>query len=223
VVAKEKFLYQCSLLLEDVLSILNSSKDLKMIAEGNNSIEEFNLFLSQVGIIPFNTQGIDILITIESGRKGINLNDFNDTKRLNMLRVYCTRKGVNAQYGDIIVDGMSGLKPFYNGGYRTRVFEEYPQLFRDYIASKNQLQKLNDFYLKEYHDDAIYKLNTQALFYFPKDKNDTAKTDLNYASVEAWELMLGCEKERAQKLADEAGFYTSLEDLQLQDDEKKTY
>jgi len=220
VVQKERFLYQCSLLLEDVLSILQSSNDLKTIAESNNSVEELNLFLSQAGVIPFSTQGIDILITIESGRKGLNLNSLSDLNVSNMLRVYCTKKGVNSQYVDILLDGMSGLAPLRDGGYRTRLFEEYPQLFRDYIASQEQLAIVNNFYTKEYHDNTIQKLNTQQLFYFPKDRNDTAKVDLNYATPAVWELMLGCDEQRAQKLVDEAGFYTSVEELNLQEDEK---
>jgi hypothetical protein len=45
--------------------------------------------------------------------------------------------------------------------------------------------------------------------------------DLNYASVEVWQFMLGVDKIRAEELYKNEGNYHSLKDLHLNDEEKE--
>jgi len=61
-------------------------------------------------------------------------------------------------------------------------------------------------------------MNFENLFYFTKDRN--VKTDINYATKEVWQMMLGCDEIRAEQLSDDGGFYTKIDDLLLTPDEK---
>jgi hypothetical protein len=66
----------------------------------------------------------------------------------------------------------------------------------------------------------VDKVDFKNLFNF--NKNKKTKIDLNFATRQTWELILGCSKERAQELVQNEGGYTNMEDLNLNDMEKNS-
>jgi len=211
----EKFLYQSSIIVEDILDMLNKSKELEA-AMKNQSSEELYLFLSQSEFIPFKTNGLDILLSIKSARSKFNINTINP-KNTPILKEYMINRMVNSEYVDILVDAQSKIKE--DGYYNTALFNENPELFRDYISSKKHLQKINNFYTSQYNDNNLKNIDFDELFYYNSDTNTSI--DLNYANEATWELIIGAQKDRAETLTLGAGTYTNIKDLELSDNEIK--
>jgi len=212
----ENFMFQSSMFVEDILKILQTSTELQQIAENNNSIDELYMFLSEAAFIPFDSQGYDVVLQISSARAKFNPSTLN-SYRADALRGYMSNYMVNSQYVDILVDSMSKIKE--DNSYNSRIFDENPYLFRDYIASKEQLGIINDFYTTEYNDNALANIDFDELFYLSADKNTTI--DLNYATPAVWELILGVSKERAELLNYGGGSYTDIASLHLNSDEEE--
>jgi hypothetical protein len=63
----------------------------------------------------------------------------------------------------------------------------------------------------------LKNIKFEQIFYF-SEKRDTA-IDVNYASAELWEMILGATKERALQLVAGSGNYTDLQSLNLSDEE----
>jgi len=101
--------------------------------------------------------------------------------------------------------------------YNPELFDEKPYLFRDYIVSDRHFKELSDFYTQNYHDDSLKNIDFEKLFYYGKDTNNSYKIDLYFATAEVWEMMLGCDKQRATELS--AGYYDTFESIGLSDDE----
>jgi len=219
-VKEELFSYQISLLLEDVLRMLQDSNDLKIIGESNNSITDLSLFLEQTQMIPFSTEGIDVMIKVQSARSKFNISDLNDSRKANYLTQYLNKYMINSDYVTILFDVISGVKEDDN--YNSAIFEDNPSLFRDYLASYEHLQQLNRFYAKEFNDNHIKNINFKELFYFGmKSENNTSyKIDLNYATAEVWEMILGCSPERAKLFVQHNEVYEKKEDLDLDTEER---
>jgi len=215
IIKQENFLYQSTIIVEDILKILQNSQDVKRIVDSNNS-SEFYIFLSQAAFIPFEVSGLEVVLKISSARGKFNPSQL-DQNSSELMRQYLNNNGVNGQYLELLVDNMSKIK--VDNSYNSRIFDEEPNLFRDYIASSKHLQKINNFYAKEYNDNALSNIDFDNLFLYTSDKNTTV--DLNYATREVWELFLGASKERAEFLSDNSGFYDSLESLELNDAEKE--
>jgi hypothetical protein len=209
----EKFMYQTSIIIEDVLNILKTSPDVARVVDSNESDDLFNL-LSQASFIPFESSGLEIVLKLSSARAKFNPNTL-DTKTTEIFREYANNKMINSQYVDILLDNMRGVK--VDNSYNSAIFDENPYLFRDYIASAKHLQKINDFYAQEFNDNSLKNIEFDKLFYFSSDKNTSI--DLNYATAEVWEMMLATTKERAEFLAQNAGAYTDEASLNLNDDE----
>jgi hypothetical protein len=93
------------------------------------------------------------------------------------------------------------------------LFEENPTLFREYIASKKQLDIINNYYLNEYDNRNLEKIPFDELFRYGPYNEEAL--DLNYVTVSVWELITGATKERATQLFDQEGSYRSLSDLGL--------
>ncbi len=212
---QEKFIYQSSVIVEDIINILNNSQELQAAAE-NNSSSDFYLFLSQTAFIPFEYEGMEIVFKIKSARGKFNPSMLSSATS-QYLKEYVTRYNINAQYVDILEDNIKGIK--VDNSYNSTIFDENPYLFRDYIASAKHLKIINDYYTKEYHDNALKNVAFDELFYYTDDKNITI--DLNYATAEVWEFMLGCSKERATLLSEAGGSYVSMENLNLNNTEKE--
>ncbi|MDX1808596.1 MAG: hypothetical protein R3331_03540 [Sulfurospirillaceae bacterium] len=207
----EHFLFQSSILLDDILKILKSSKDLEQI----NSPGSLALFLTRSSLISFESSGIKIAISIESARSKINPNVLSNEARINAFKSFLAKNTVNLGYADMLLDLQGGMKE--NMSYNTNIFNDNPELFRDYITSYEHLEALGDIYMKKYHDDNLKNINMKELFYIGVEKN--SYIDLNYATLPVWEFILGCDKNRASALVAGEGTYRTLKDLALNSEE----
>ncbi len=218
-VENEKFMLQTSMILNDVLTILQTSQELNQVATGRTSQGLF-VFLSTAAFIPFESSGIKVGIQVKSARAKFNPNtlaDANSTKQRDVLQEYLNQNRMNGgEYMKILLDNMGKIKE--DGSYNSAIFNENPTLFRDYIASKKHLDTINSFYMQTYHDNNIKNIDFDTLFYFSKNQNYLI--DLNYATPQLWEMMLRCDKTRAEQLSLGGGAYNSLEELDLSDEEK---
>ena len=212
-IKKENFMYQSTLLVEDVLNILKNSPDIKSVVDSNSS-DNLYIFLSQAAFIPFEVSGLEIILKVSSARSKFHPSSL-DGNNSALMRQYLNNYGINSQYVEILADNFGGIKE--DNSYNSRIFDEKPYLFRDYIASSAHLKEINDFYAKEYNENSLSKIDFNNLFYFSHDSN--VSIDLNYATPEVWELMLGTSRERAEELSIGGGAYSTNDDLGLNDDE----
>lgn len=215
IVKDEGFMYQNSIILEDIMTILKSSPDVARVADSNSS-EELFVLLSQASFIPLESSGMSIVMKIKSARGQFNPGGLNP-QRIEALREYMNINMISNDYVDILLDSVSGIK--VDGSYNSNIFNEKPYLFRDYIASKEHLEEINDFFAREYNDNSLSRVDFDNLFYYGTDTN--ASIDLNYATTEVWELLLGTNKERARQLANQMQIYTDLESLGLSPNEQE--
>jgi len=199
-VESEQLLLQSSMIFDDVLAMLKDSKELDYLLDDNNlSGDVFNSFLVGYSIpgIPLGDSGVIMSVELNSARSKININSFVDNNEsVEVLREYLNYYMVNSAYADMILDATSGIK--LDDSYRTGLFYENPQLYRDYIVSDEQLEEINAFYMKTYGDNNLQKLNIPKLFYFGERKEEY-KVDLNCATPEVLEMMLR-DKNRALSL-----------------------
>jgi len=215
-VEDEKFLYQSSAVLDDVLTLLKSSQELNDI----NSSQDFSAFLAETSFIPFEAEGIKVSLELSSARSKFNVNTLVDASakpkedRVAYLKQYVSNYMVITTYVDILLDSMGKVKEDLS--YNSELFNNKPYLFRDYIVSAKHLDELNGFYTSFYHEQSLENINFKELFYF--GKNNDYKIDLSYATTEVWEMMLGCDTFRASELS--ATIYEALDDIGLSDDEK---
>lgn len=212
-VKQEQSLYQKNIIIEDILSILHNSADLQAAVDNS---ESFFLLLSQASFIPFEYEDVTILMKITSARGKFNPAMLDGNTGV-LLRQYLANYNINSQYVDILLDNIGGIK--VDNSYNSTIFDENPYLFRDNIASAKHLEIINDYYTKEYNDNALSNVDFNQLFYYTDDAN--ISIDLNYATTEVWEFILGCSRERAEALNANGGLYTEIEDLNLNDDEKE--
>lgn len=218
-VESETFMLQSTLILEDVTNILKNSRELDAVI-GENSVESFFLFLSQVSFIPFESSGIKVSIEISSARSKFNINSLPDTNSSNPFKaqamsLYLSNFFINESYIGILLDNMSHIKE--DNSYNSAIFNDNPTLFRDYIVSHKHLDEINNYYMQTTHENAISKIDFEKLFYFSKPQGYLI--DVNYATKDTWRLMLGCDELRAEELWLGGGFYAKEEDLELSDAE----
>jgi len=205
---KENFLLQTSVILDDVLNILKTSKDLDQI----KSETELYIFLSQASFIPIEYADIKIALELSSARAKLNINSMYDKNTtttnqtmVSALKEYMSYNMVNPTYVDILLDGMGGIKD--DNSYYSDIFNEKPTLFREYITNYEHLKEFNNFYTNTYYDNSLAKIKFEDIFYYSNDKN--VSVDLNYVSAEIWKIMLGITDEEANELALNGGAYTS--------------
>ena len=216
-VSQEKFLYQNAIIVDDVLNLLVDIPELKDI----NSSEDLENFLLY-SPIPFESNGIKILIELSSARAKYNINTIIDANktitdtRVDYLKKYFENHMVNVDFVDILLDGISGIKEDYS--YNSEIFNENPYLFRDYITSKKHLEEFMEFYEKRY-DNNLKNMKLENLFYFSRDLNNTYKIDLNFATKEVWQMILSCDETRAEKLSSSVERYESYDSIDLSDEE----
>lgn len=218
---KQDFLLQTNMILEDVLNILNNSKELEVIAK-ETSGDALNIFLSQASFIPFEHSGTEITLELKSARGMLNVNAIvNDRgeiseNRLSSLIEYFRLYDVNSDYIGVLQDSMSKSKNI-DSYYNSEIFTEHPYLFRDYITSQKHLEMVNKFYINYNNDNNLDKIKFDELLYFTKDNK--TKIDLNYATSEVWRLLLLCDEERAEELSFGGGSYATVSDLNLSNEE----
>ena len=225
-VENESFMLETSMILDDVLGILKNTKELDLIVKNSSqdvSIDALSIFLAQTSFIPFESSDMKIILELSSARSKFNPNalvDLNSSSislnKVDALKRYLNDNRVNSEYVNIMLDVMGGVRE--DMSYNTDIFNEKPYLFRDYISSFKHLDAINDTYLKSYRENSLKDIEFENLFYFSQDRN--ISIDVNYATNEVWEMMLGCDKVRAEQLHDNGGFYTKVDDLLLTPDEK---
>lgn len=218
---KQDFLLQTNIILEDVLKILNDSKELEAIA-AESSGDALNIFLSQAAFIPFEHSGIEITLELKSARGLLNINAIMDEQgkidenQISSLIKYFQFYGISSDYVGALQDSMGKVKE--DGYYNSELFVENPYLFRDYIASQKHLEMINHFYVNYNNDNSLNQIKFDELFYFSKDTK--TKIDLNYATAETWRLLIGCDEVRAEDLSFGGGSYAEVNDLNLSVEEK---
>jgi hypothetical protein len=215
VLKNEAFMYESSIILEDVFKILESSTDLARVGDANSSTELFML-LSSASFIPFESQGISVIIKLSSARSKFPLTSLTKENTQAFME-YLIRKNINVSYVDILLDAQGKIKE--DKSYNSAIFEEEPSLFRDYIASESHLERINEFYTKTYNDNSLKNAHFENLFSYTQETN--ASIDLNFATAEVWELLLGAEPQRAVALRQNAGLYTDIESLFLSAEEEE--
>lgn len=219
-VESENFMYQTRVILDDVTSILKSSKELDAVVSDSSGNALF-IFLSQAAFIPFESSGVKISLELKSARAKINPvafkkhSDSTPNELAIQLEKYLNRYGINALYVAAMQDLMGGVKQ--DLVYNSEIFNDKTALFRNYITSREHLGEVDDFYTKTYHDNSVKNVDFDTLFYFGSEEDSAV--DLNYAGADVWELMLGCTKERAEAIALERGAWSRVEDIGLQEDE----
>lgn len=216
------FMFQTSIIIDDVIEILKESKELSSVIE-DGSADSLNIFLSQSSFIPFESSGLKMTLQISSARSKFNPNGLLDSNgssvnlpKVEAMKLYLRNKMVDVGYVDILLDSMSGIKEDFT--YNTDMFNDKPYLFRDYIVSKQHLEELNRFYEQTYRNNSLSNIDFEKLFYFNSDRD--IPIDLNYATSDVWEFILGTSRDRAKQLTLGGGTYTGLDSISLSDDEK---
>jgi len=209
---EEHFMIQSHVILNDVLNMLKNTQELKKI----ENAEDMRIFLDNFSTFYFEINSMKVAVEIQSARDRINPNSINTQKRKDSFRKFLNAHAVNTQYAEMLFDIMGGIKEDMT--YNTDIFEQKPYLFRDYIVSRRHLEEISDSYLKKFHDNSLKNIDTDKLFYISKEQNTSI--DLNYANKSTWEVLLGCDENRAKSLRDNAGKYKNINDLLLSQAEK---
>ena len=213
-VNQEQFLIQTRSVLADFLTMLRTAPQLTSI----NSADTLSLFLSEASLIPLSSNDVNVIIKISSARDKISPEILNTQEKRDAFLAFLSTKGVNTEYLNILDDMMGGIKE--DGSYRSDIFTNRPTLFRNYIASKKQLEVADAFYTETFHEQSLENITPTELFYTSAESNATNyKMDLNHIKPIAWEMILGCDKQRAEALSANAGFYANANDLGLSADE----
>lgn len=219
-VENENFLFQSRVIADDIINLLKNSQEMETITK-NASIEGLFIFLSQSSFIPFEVADLKISMEIRSARAKFNpntLSDGNSTielEKVDALKEYMSRHRINHTYVDILLDNMNPK----NTSYSSSIFSDKPYLFRDYIASDVHLEEINDFYTQIYYDNNLKNIDLEKLFFVSPSRH--TRIDLNYATPEVWEMILGVDKQRAEQLSLGGGSYIDLASLDLDEDEIK--
>jgi len=219
-IQKQNFLLQTNVILEDVLNILKNSQEMDAVVK-EESAEALYVLLSQASFIPFEHSGIAITLELKSARSMININSLNDLnatnkeERVNSFINYFKLFNVTSEYTSMLLDNISKVEEdmYYNSG----IFDENPDMFRDYIVSQKHLDEINNYYMSYYNENSVAKIDFENLFYFSKDR--ASKVDLNYATAETWRLLTGCDEIRAEELNFSGGSFTKVSDLNLSTEE----
>ena len=221
-VEKERFMIQSGMIVEDILDVLNKSPEMRAVAEANSSVALFTL-LSSASMLPFESEGYRVLVSLKSARDRLNINTFAkaDTTKAKERRVrlanFLNDYALGGDLYNYILDSIGGFKE--DGSYRSDLFYNDPTLYRNAIVSSRQMERILLDFAKKDGIDPFSKLNFDKIFAYNEDP--TTKLDLNYATPEVWELVAGVSKERAKQLFENAGAYESLSDLGLSEEEEK--
>jgi len=210
----EDFMMQTRSVLDDFLTMLKKTPQLSTI----NSADTLSLFLSEASLIPLHNEDIDVIIKISSARDKLSPEILNTQEKRDAFLGFLSTNGVNTEYLNIVDDLMGGIKE--DGSYNSDIFNNHPYLFRDYIASVQHLNAADNFYKETYHENSLSNIKPDELFYVSAESNaSNYKMDLNRIKPVVWEVLLGCDAQRAEQLSTNAGFYATTADLGLSEDE----
>ncbi|RLA73656.1 MAG: hypothetical protein DRG78_22155 [Epsilonproteobacteria bacterium] len=187
-VKNESFMLQNSVILDDVMQLLNNSKELSDI----NSSEDLQLVFDTVSfpIVPLGNSGIKVGINLSSARTKFNINSIADENATvkEAFESYLGSKMIEVEYLDMIEDVIVGIRA--DGNYKTDIFYENKHLFKDednYITSLQNLNEINNYYKKTYNNNKIDIINFKNMFSFTKDNNYAL--DVNCATQESLEIL----------------------------------
>ncbi len=209
-----RFLLQSGAVVEDVLALMKETDKLGAVSDAGT----LSVFLFSAGFIPLELKELLVKIEITSAMGHVNINTLAASAEFQKALIeYMVRFNVqDASYMiDLLIDCMGGYKEVY----KTNIFDEMPELYRERIVSKRHFKKVIDFYVLERHDNAVNKLPWDELIRFD-DSNITA-VDANYITPALWQMYIpGLQEERALELASGEGMYNSLDDIDLSPEEK---
>ena len=213
---KERFMLQSAVIIKDVLGMLQSSPQIKQILDDNSSASLY-AFLSSASLLPFESAGYRVLVSLSSARDRYDINNLNEgnttqkEQKAARLETFFAQKGISRDLVDYLLDALGGVQS--ERGYRSDMFFQNPSLVRGRIVSGNQLETILLYYTKRHHVDIERKIDFEALFSF--ERNRKTKIDLNYATPLVWEMITGVSQEQAEALHQNGGAYEKVEDLGL--------
>ncbi|MEN8147188.1 MAG: hypothetical protein ABFR02_06190 [Campylobacterota bacterium] len=211
---KARFLLQSGAVVEDILALMKETDKLGVVSDADS----LSLFLLSAGFIPLELKELLVKIEITSTMGHVNINTLAASAELQKLLIeYMVRFNVqDPNYmSDLLIDCMGGHKTVY----KTNIFDEMPELYRERIVSKRHFKTVIDFYVRERHDNAVNKLPWDELIRF--DDNNASAVDANYITPALWQMYIpGLQEERAFELASGGGMYNSLDDIDLFAEEK---
>ena len=209
-----RFLLQSGAVVEDVLALMREADKLGAV----NDAESLSIFLFTAGFIPLELKELLVKIEITSAMGHININTLAASKEFQQALIeYMVRFNVQDAYymSDLLIDSMGGNKEVY----KTNIFDEMPELYRERIVSRRHFEKVLDFYVRERHDNTISKLPWDTLIRF--DDSNVTVIDANYITPALWQMYIpGLDEERAFELASGEGTYNTLEDIDLSPEER---
>ncbi len=209
-----RFLLQSGAVVEDVLTLMREADKLGAVSDADT----LSIFLFSAGFIPLELKELLVKIEITSAMGHVNINALAASKAFQQALIeYMVRFNVQDAYymSDLLIDCMGGYKEVY----KTNIFDEMPELYRERIVSKRHFEKILDFYVRERHDNTVAKLPWEALVRF--DENNATAVDANYITPALWQMYLpGLDEERAFELSSGEGTYNTLEDIDLSPEER---
>ena len=220
---KEHFMLQSRVIVDDVLHILKTSKEIEQVISDTNSSEAFYTFLSQSGFIPLQHEGFEITLQIHSARDKINPNTLTNPnsslneKRVATLRSYLNLMRVDIHYADVMLDAMRGVREDYS--YYSDLINTHPHLVKDSITSLAHQKELSKYFIQEYRYDTLSNIPFEELFFYAKQRD--TKIDLNFATKETWMFLLGCDVTRAQSILEKSGLCQDFACLELSQEEQE--
>lgn len=223
----ENFLLQTNIIIDDVLTFLENSQELKLIKD-DESGEALDIFLAQSEFIPFEIEDIKVVISIKSARRKVNLNDLlelevpdnqEEPKQLQQFKSFLSGYNVNLSYVDMLRDSVS--KYDINYAPSTGILEAKPDIFRDYIASYEHLDEINEYYKNTYYENYLSAINFKDIFYVGKTgskDNNTTQSDycIDNLYMTAWtrHMLEGITLEAAQEYIPEDADDSNLSEIQ---------
>ena len=209
-----RFLLQSGAVVEDILALMKETDKLGAVSDAGT----LSVFLFSAGFIPLELKELLVKIEITSAMGHVNINTLAASAEFQKALIeYMVRFNVqDASYlSDLLIDCMGGYKEVY----KTNIFDEMPELYRERIVSKRHFKKVIDFYVRERHDNAVNKLPWDELIRF--DDNNITAVDANYVTPALWQMYIrDLQEERALELASGEGMYNSLDDIDLSPEEK---
>ena len=209
-----RFLLQSGAIVEDVIALMKEADKMGSVSDADT----LSIFLMTAGFIPLELKELLVKIEVTSTMGHLNINVLQQSKVLqDAFIAYLIRFNVQDAYflSDLLIDSMGG----YKESYKTNIFDELPELYRERIVSRRHLDKILDFYTKERHDGAVTKVPWNDLVRF--DDNNVTTVDANYITPALWQLYLpDINDERALNLAAGDVTYNGVDDLGLSPDEK---
>ena len=211
-----RFLLQSSAVVEDIIALMSEADKLGVVSDA----ESLNIFLLTAGFIPLELKELLVKIEITSAMGHMNINALSSSKELQeALIVYMSRFNVQDAYymNDLILDCTGGHKEVY----KTNIFDEMPELYRERIVSKRHFEKVIDFYVRERHDNAVANLPWDELVRF--DDSNATRLDVNYITPALWQMLLpNVDEQTLLDLSSGAMTYVSVDDLGLSADDRTT-